>query len=67
MPALLTLRLILKHYIPVTSRTAFRMISDGRFPKADIQFGRSMRMWRKEAVERWIAQESARRDPKPKR
>jgi len=35
-PELLTLAIIRKHYLPLGSRTLFRMIATGTFPKADI-------------------------------
>src|SRR5687767_5590812 len=34
-PALLTIVMIREQYVPIGTRTLFRMISEGRFPKAD--------------------------------
>jgi hypothetical protein len=53
-PALLTLALIRKHYLPVGERTVFRMISSGKFPKADIGIGTKIRLWKRETIEAWI-------------
>ena len=61
LPALLTLALIRQHFLPVGERTLFRMISSGRFPKADIQMGGKLRLWKKETVEKWIGSETATR------
>ena len=54
-PALLTLRLIRKHYLPAAERTIHRWISAGKFPQADIALGGKVRLWRVETIERWIA------------
>jgi predicted DNA-binding transcriptional regulator AlpA len=53
-PALLTLAMIRKHYLPVGERTVFRMISSGKFPKADIGIGTKIRLWKRETIEAWI-------------
>jgi predicted DNA-binding transcriptional regulator AlpA len=53
-PALLTLALIRKHYVPAGQRTIFRWISAGKFPKPDISLGGKIRYWRRETVEAWI-------------
>ena len=53
-PALLTLGLIRKYYVPLGERTLHRWISAGRFPRADIVIGGKVRMWRRETVETWI-------------
>jgi hypothetical protein len=53
-PTLLTLALIRKHYLPVGERTVFRMISSGKFPKADIGIGTKIRLWKRETIEAWI-------------
>ena len=58
LPAMLTLALIRRHYLPVGTRTLFRMISAGTFPKADLALGGKMRLWRRETVEEWIAETS---------
>lgn len=60
-PALLTLALIRRHYLPVGARTLFRMISAGTFPKADIGIGGKLRLWKRETVEDWIARNAATR------
>jgi hypothetical protein len=54
-PALLTLAMIRRYYLPIASRTLFRLISSGRFPKADIGIGGKLRLWKRETVEAWIA------------
>ena len=54
-PALLTLALVRRFYLPVGERTLFRMISAGTFPRADIGIGGKLRLWKRETVEAWIA------------
>ena len=54
-PALLTMALLRRHYFPVGERTVFRLISAGRFPRADIRMGGKLRLWKRETVEAWIA------------
>jgi predicted DNA-binding transcriptional regulator AlpA len=54
-PALLTLALIREHYLPIGERTVFRLISAGKFPKADIGIGGKIRLWKRATVENWIA------------
>lgn len=56
-PKLLTLALIRKHYVPLGSRTIFRKISEGRFPRADLRLGTKIRLWRRETVEQWIKEQ----------
>lgn len=58
-PALLTLALVIKFYVPAGSRTLFRWISAGKFPKPDIVFGAKVRYWKRETVEKWIEQNAA--------
>ncbi len=53
-PALLTLAMVRRLYLPVGTRTLFRMISAGTFPKADIGIGGKLRLWKRETVEAWI-------------
>jgi predicted DNA-binding transcriptional regulator AlpA len=53
-PALLTLALIRRFFLPLGERTIFRMISTGTFPKADLSMGSKLRMWKRETVEAWI-------------
>jgi predicted DNA-binding transcriptional regulator AlpA len=53
-PALLTLALIRKHYVPAGERTLHRWISAGAFPKPDIAFGGKVRWWKRETIEAWI-------------
>lgn len=53
-PELLTLALIRKHYVPLGTRTIFRMIAAGTFPKADIALGGKTRFWKRSTVEGWI-------------
>jgi len=59
-PALLTLAMIRRYYVPIASRTLFRLISSGRFPKADIGIGGKRRLWKRETVEAWIASNAVR-------
>lgn len=54
-PALLTAALIRKHYLPAGERTLARWISSNVFPRPDICIGAKVRYWRRETVERWIA------------
>jgi predicted DNA-binding transcriptional regulator AlpA len=54
-PALLTLAMIRRYYLPLGSRTVFRMISSGQFPKADIGIGGKVRLWKRQTIEQWIA------------
>jgi predicted DNA-binding transcriptional regulator AlpA len=54
-PALLTLALVRRHYFPVGERTLFRLISSGRFPRADIRMGGKLRLWKRETIENWVA------------
>jgi predicted DNA-binding transcriptional regulator AlpA len=53
-PALLTLALIRRHYVPAGGRTLHRWISSGRFPRPDISIGAKVRYWKRETVEAWI-------------
>jgi hypothetical protein len=55
-PALLTLALIRKFYVPADERTLHRWVSAGQFPRPDISLGKKVRYWRRETVERWIAE-----------
>ena len=57
-PALLTLALIRRYYLPLGERTIFRMISAGTFPRADISKGGKLRLWKRETVEQWIEDQS---------
>ena len=57
-PALLTLVMIRKFYLPIGERTVFRLISAGKFPKADIGIGGKLRLWKRETIEEWIANRS---------
>jgi len=57
-PELLTLAIIRKHYLPLGSRTLFRMIATGTFPKADISIGGKTRLWKRVTVVSWIEQKS---------
>jgi len=59
-PALLTLAMIRRYYLPIASRTLFRLISSGRFPKADIGIGGKLRSWKRETVEAWITSNAVR-------
>ena len=57
-PALLTLALIRKFFVPAGERTLHRWVSAGTFPKADIAFGAKVRYWKRETVEAWITAKS---------
>jgi predicted DNA-binding transcriptional regulator AlpA len=57
-PALLTLALIRKHYVPGGERTLRRWISSGIFPRPDISIGGKVRYWRRGTVEAWIEMQS---------
>ncbi len=54
LPALITMKMIRARYVPLAERTLFRMISAGKFPKADCQQGGKIRLWRRETIEEWI-------------
>ena len=60
-PALLTLAMIRQRFFPVGERTVFRLIASVKFPKADVQIGGKIRLWKRETVEGWIAAQSAAR------
>jgi predicted DNA-binding transcriptional regulator AlpA len=60
-PALLTIRMIVEHFIPAGDRTIRRWISSGVFPKADIAIGGKTRFWKVETVESWIESQAASR------
>jgi predicted DNA-binding transcriptional regulator AlpA len=55
-PALLSMKLICDHFIPVDERTIYRWLSAGEFPKADICKGGKIRLWKRETIETWIEQ-----------
>lgn len=55
-PALLTLSLIRRLYVPAGERTLHRWISCGAFPRPDISLGAKVRYWKKETIENWIAE-----------
>ncbi len=52
-PALLTLALIRRHYVPAGERTLHRWISSGQFPRADIALGGKVR-WRRNELVAWM-------------
>jgi hypothetical protein len=54
-PALLTLAMIRRFYVPAGSRTIWRWISCARFPAPDIAVGAKTRYWKRESIEAWIA------------
>lgn len=58
-PALLTKRLIRRHYLPVGERTLDRWISSGTFPRPDKSLGGKVRLWLRETVELWVRSNSA--------
>jgi predicted DNA-binding transcriptional regulator AlpA len=53
-PALLTLAMVRRFYVPLGERTLFRLVSSGQFPAADVRVGGELRLWRRATVERWI-------------
>ena len=53
-PALLTMEMVRKFFLPLSARTIFRMISVGTFPRADVAMGGKVRLWKRETVEAWI-------------
>ena len=53
-PALLTLELIRRLFLPLSRRHLQRMLSAGEFPRADVAMGQRIRLWRRETVEQWI-------------
>jgi predicted DNA-binding transcriptional regulator AlpA len=53
-PALLTLALIRRHFVPAGERTLHRWISAGTFPKPDIALGGKLRYWKRETIVGWI-------------
>jgi len=55
-PALLTSSLILRHYLPIGTRTFWRWISSRKFPRPDMAIGEKSRFWKRETVENWIAE-----------
>ena len=61
-PALLTKILIRRHYLPVAERTLDRLVSAGRFPRADVSIGSKIRLWRRASVERWISEQGPNAD-----
>jgi len=63
-PALLTLALVRRHYFPVGERTVFRLISSGRFPRADVRMGGKLRLWKRETIENWVLA-TAEKSPQP--
>ncbi|MDB5326989.1 MAG: hypothetical protein JWM57_2558 [Phycisphaerales bacterium] len=54
LPRLLTLNMILQHYIPVHRSTLYEMISKGTFPPASKLIGAKQRFWRRDDVEAWV-------------
>ena len=57
-PALLTLAMIRKHFVPAGERTLHRWISSGQFPRPDIAMGGKVRYWRRETIEAWIERQT---------
>lgn len=58
-PELLTKRLIRTHYLPAAERTLDRWIAAGVFPRPDLALSGKALFWRRETVERWIADRAA--------
>jgi predicted DNA-binding transcriptional regulator AlpA len=56
--ATLTLGMVRKFYLPLGERTLWRMISAGTFPRPCISLGSKTRLWRREVVEAWIAEQA---------
>ena len=59
LPALINLKMIRNRYVPLSDRTIFRMISAGTFPKADVQLGGKVRLWKRATIESWIDEQSS--------
>ena len=59
LPALLTRRMIIAHFVPLGARTLDRWISIGQFPRPDISIGGKTRLWRIETIRRWIEAQAA--------
>ena len=59
LPALINLTMIRHRYVPLSNRTIFRMISAGTFPKADVQLGGKVRLWKRTTIENWIDEHSS--------
>jgi predicted DNA-binding transcriptional regulator AlpA len=57
-PALLTQQLVRRFYLPLSERAFWRWVSAGKFPKPDISMGGKARFWKRETVERWIANQA---------
>jgi predicted DNA-binding transcriptional regulator AlpA len=53
-PALLTLAMVRRYYVPAGERTLHRWISSGQFPRPDISIGGKVRYWRRDTIEAWI-------------
>lgn len=53
-PALLTMALVRKHFVPIAERTLHRWVSSGQFPRPEIAIGGKVRYWKRETVENWI-------------
>lgn len=58
LPELLTMEMIRQHYLPLGKRTVFRLISENKFPKADVTIGGKIRLWRRETVQSWVDEQS---------
>ena len=56
LPALLTMALIRRNNLPLGGRTLRRWISAGAFPKAGLVQGAKARLWCRETVEAWLAE-----------
>jgi predicted DNA-binding transcriptional regulator AlpA len=54
LPAMLTREMICTHIAPIKERTFFKMLSQGRFPPADISCGGKVRLWKKTTIEAWM-------------
>ena len=65
-PALLTLKLIRQHYVPIAERTFWKWVSTGQFPRPDISIGTKIRYWKRETIEEWI-QENGCAETAPRR
>lgn len=59
---LLTMAMIRRQYLPLGTRTIFRMIATGKFPKADMAFGAKQRFWKRSTVQRWVDEQTADND-----
>jgi predicted DNA-binding transcriptional regulator AlpA len=59
LPETIDADLICTRLIPVSTRTLWRWIAAGTFPKPDLRIGHKVRLWRLETVRAWIDRQTA--------